>query len=244
MSILKQVKCPPTTKKKTMKTAAKVWIPSLNRYALQYSGVDDLFGFKRNKKLAEKTTLGTNYFKSVEGQICDTKSEPACVGAQKHIYIKGYPLGKTVELEEGKLKKTSMLGKTGLIGSISEDLSNFHMQEHVRALFNKGIYGNKTCMKAKLPVGSFLLKSSKFRKSKPKTKKEQDDTWWIEEKCVPREKTHPVTYGEQKFEFPFHTKESFKVSDKIQKLRYCDWYVLLFLLLGSIFCILVLKTLE
>tara|TARA_B000000532_G_scaffold244240_1_gene243356 strand:+ start:5444 stop:6331 length:888 start_codon:yes stop_codon:yes gene_type:complete len=221
MSLGKQITCPPGDRKKSVDNAMNVWFSNFAKYSLVYTGAGALFGSKIKKP--EKTTLGINKFYPVSGQTCGRRSEKECIGKQKYIYVKGYPLGVIPNCDG---KKSPVPGKTGLIGGILEDMHNIKGTDHIKAIFGSGPYATKKCMKAKLPVGNFLLDPKKKVDSSDVDPEDLDKRreWWIEEKCIPKQTTHKVNYGGIDFDFPFsNCKEKFEkkevgVQPKYQEL--------------------------
>ena len=92
-SILKQIKCPPTPKKKNIQTFVKKWLPAMQMYAFDYTGVSNIIGVKTKKKKKKRTIVGSNKFVKLSGQ-CDSRSEYGCRGQDRYAYLRTYPTGK------------------------------------------------------------------------------------------------------------------------------------------------------
>ena len=89
--VLKQIKCPPTGKGYGMNKFVKKWLPGMELYAMDYIGVGDMIGTTKNK-VARRVALGNNSFMSIGG-TCGSSSDSECVGQERNMYLKSYPLG-------------------------------------------------------------------------------------------------------------------------------------------------------
>jgi len=229
MTLGKQITCPPGDRKKSVNNAINVWFANFAKYSFVYTGAGTLLGNKIKKP--EKTALGYNKFFPVSGQTCGRRSSGDCAGKQKHIYMKGYPLGVIPDCD-GKTK--SVPGKTGLIGGILEDMHNINGKDHIKAIFGMGPYATNKCMKAKLPVGNFLLDPKKKEDSSDVDPERLDNRreWWIEEKCVPQQMTHKVNYGGIDFDFPLsNCKEKFEKEEVYNSSKLVTLAKILFIIL-------------
>ena len=190
--LIKQIRCPPNKSKYSIKVATKKWIPNFLDYSLTYNGLK-----KPKNKVKHKYTLGTNMFLPT-GQTCSSQSTGGCIGKPKYIYHRTYPKGFTVGCK-GTHIQNQLPGKTGLIGGLMEDISSMNITDNIRAFFNKGPYGSNKCINVKLPVGTNLLDNTKKRSEKT----DETDTWWEEEKCVPKQPTYSKNYGGITYSFPY-----------------------------------------
>lgn len=175
------------------------WLPEMERYALDYVGMGDIIGSTSNKR-AKKTTIGYNKFVPL-GSKCGITSDAGCRGEEKHAYLKAYPLGYLpICKNKETVGKYDILGGTGLLGSIQEDLYNLNVGDSMAGLFGSGPLASDDCMKVRLPVGDRMLRW------KESTKEEVEDRgygWYTEEKCVPRGPTVNKKYGGQTFSIPY-----------------------------------------
>lgn len=220
MSIVKEIECPPVTKS-NLKELRKTWIPNVEKYSLDYTGL----GYFVDVKSRKKNEIGRNQFIKSGSQICDSSSDSDCVGKQKYIYIKGYPTRKIPNCN-GKSKTVS----SGIIGGLTEDLFHLGIVDHMKGMIGAGPYGTRKCMRATLPVGREI-----FRKSK-KGKK-----WKIQSRCIPKQETYDVKYGEEIFKIPFsNCVENFE-EEKNKKIIFNNkkiWNLLIFLILSLLFFLL------
>ena len=203
--ILRQVKCPPGPGKKNIETFVRKWIPAIEEYGLDYTGIGDIFGTTSNKE-SKKIAIGTNRFFKINGK-CGLMSDSGCRNKDKYLYLKTYPTGKIAHCKtnsdgEVSSERTNVIGGKGIIGGVLEDLSNLDVVDVVSSTVNKGPYASNNCMRARLPVGDTLLNPSKKRENE-QAAKNAGSGWWIEEHCVPRQPTYTQEYGGEKFNIPF-----------------------------------------
>ena len=224
--VLKQIKCPPKgTSKYGLTKFVNTWIPSMESYMIDYIGLGELTGTTSNKE-AKKATIGYNKFVKLGDQKCGKKSDLACIGEDKYMYLKTYPYGfiPTCTNDNGNYKhngKVDIFGKTGLMGSLQEDLYNLNISDAMNSMFNKGPFSSNECMKSRLPVGDSLLMGN----SRKFANKEEVDMngrgWYVEEKCIPRQPTIVKKYGNESFKIPFSASkcvsEEFIVSNNNNK---------------------------
>tara|TARA_B100001093_G_scaffold456136_1_gene466888 strand:- start:732 stop:1478 length:747 start_codon:yes stop_codon:yes gene_type:complete len=222
--VLKQIKCPPESDGKYgIGKFIGTWLPAMDRYSMDYIGIGEITGSTKNKQ-AKKVALGENQFISM-GSKCGIRSDYGCNGQEKHMYLKSYPIGRL----PGCIKKRdgtyliqsgpSLIGGTGLIGGIQEDLYTIPVNDMSDSIVGKGPFTSSNCMKARLPVGSGLLMGKRKFNSKDEAEKSGlNQAWWIEEKCIPRQPTIKKEYGNEKFEIPFSEsnciKEEFQIKEK------------------------------
>ena len=225
--VLKQVECPPKgIKNKGIPLLFKKWIPSMEKYAGDYIGLGDITGSTSNKR-ADKVAIGYNQFIYM-GEKCDNTSEKECIGEDKYMYMRNYPLGKipickektkiidSKEKTEHKIVgNIDLIGGTGLIGNLQEDIINLPIYDYFSATFNKkGPFASKTCMKATLPVGDGIaVDGRKFSNKEDAIKNGRG--WWIESKCIPKQPTFDKRYGGQIFKIPFSKSKCIKELPKI-----------------------------
>ena len=205
--VLKQIKCPPRgTNKRTIGKFMNTWIPAMEKYAFDYIGIGDIIGTTSNKD-AKETAIGDNKFVQISGK-CGKSSDSECVDQDRYMYLKSYPLGYlptcrkkgSKDFEYGE--KLPIMGKTGLIGNIQEDMYHLGVGDFTSSLVGGGPLSSVDCMKARLPVGNGLLLSNKKVDSKEDSQGKRQ-AWWIEEKCIPRLPTTTKKYGNETFEIPF-----------------------------------------
>tara|TARA_Y100000389_G_scaffold171916_2_gene179915 strand:- start:5120 stop:6106 length:987 start_codon:yes stop_codon:yes gene_type:complete len=257
-SILKQVKCPPSVNQKSIEMFTKKWLPSLEKYAFDYTGLGDMVGVTKKKKQA-KTTIGSSGFIST-GEKCDIQSDLSCIGQDKYLYVRNYPLGYIPNCNQNSDNHLKLIGGTGLIGNIQEDIYNLPVSDTISGIMNQGPLVSNKCMRVRLPVGDSFLKSSN-RKLSPdekiegKSMKDEDiddytnqSGWWVEERCVPEQPTTSVKYGDEVFNVPFsknncvemfQNRNSQNNSRQYRNKNKCDNRSMMFLLIMVIliFCI-------
>lgn len=219
--VLKQIKCPPQNKGYGINKFLKNWLPGMELYAMDYVGVGDIIG-TTNNKVSKKVALGNNSFVSIGG-TCGNTSDPVCVGQERNMYLKSYPLGNIptcIEKKDGSYSTSQglpILGKTSLIGGLQEDLYTLPITDITKSMLNKGVFASDDCMNARLPVGSGLLMDKKKVNSKDDSYGKRQ-AWWIEEKCIPRQPTVSKKYGNETFKIPFSSsyciKEPFTNKDE------------------------------
>uniref|UniRef100_A0A6C0AUV4 Uncharacterized protein n=1 Tax=viral metagenome TaxID=1070528 RepID=A0A6C0AUV4_9ZZZZ len=206
--VLKQIKCPPTGKGYGMDKFLKKWLPGMELYAMDYIGVGDMIGTTKNK-VARKVALGNNSFMSIGG-TCGSSSDSECVGQERNMYLKSYPLGSIptcIEKKDGTYATTQgvpLLGGTALIGGLQEDLFTLPITDISKSVVNRGVFASNDCMKARLPVGNGLLMGNRRVNSKEEAV-DKKQAWWVEEKCIPRQPTVSKEYGGETFKIPFST---------------------------------------
>ena len=220
-SILKQVKCPPSSTKHNVGRFVNVWLPAMEKYGLDYTGVGEIVGGSSNKAM-KKTAIGTNRFFKLP-EKCGIGSDYQCYNQDKYLYLKTYPLGKipNCSIENGNVKSmpsTKVPGGLGIIGGITEDLYNLDVSDVMKSTIRKGPYVTEGCMKARLPVGDSLLVSSKKRKNSENALL-NGGGWWIEEHCIPRQPTMKKEYGGETFEIPYSKS---KCVEKFQNINKFD----------------------
>lgn len=251
--VLKQIQCPPEGKKNNgIPLLFNKWIPSMEKYAGDYLGLGDITGSTSNKE-AKKVAIGINRFVSTDDK-CDNTSDVDCIGKDKYMYMRSYPLGyvpickEEIEIIDSIGKKKyehtgniDLIGGTGLIGNLQEDIINLPISDYMDAIANKsGPFHSKKCMKARLPVGDGIaVDGRKFL-----TKEEVDNNgrgWYIDEKCIPKEPTLNKTYGGEIFKIPFskskcvkeaEVKENFKMEHINYFYKYAFAIIALFILLA------------
>ena len=204
--IMKQIKCPPESGKRNVETFLRKWIPAIETYGLDYTGIGDITGTTNNKK-SKKIAIGSNRFFKINGK-CGISSQSVCRNQDKYLYLRTYPTGKiptcTVDkngniIESGR---RDVIGGKGIIGGVLEDLSHLNVPDVMQSLANKGPYASDKCMLARLPVGDSLLKPSQQR-ANAEDAKMFGGGWWIEEHCVPNQPTFQETYGDEVFNIPY-----------------------------------------
>lgn len=219
--VLKQIECPPEgSNKYSMSLFVNKWLPAMEKYAVDYVGLGDITGSTSNKS-AKKVAIGTNKFVPIAGQ-CGSSSDIDCIGQDRYMYLRTYPLGyipKCVKSgnEYKNEENIDIVGGTGLLGGIQEDLYNLEISDAMASTFKKGPFASSDCMKARLPVGDgLLLDGRKFSTSDEV--KQNGRGWYIEEKCVPRQPTFSKNYGGETFEIPI--SESRCVKEGFQDNRF------------------------
>lgn len=244
-SVLKQIKCPPSVNQKSIPKFLNTWLPAMENYAMDYIGLGQTFGVKRKKKKQKKATIGSNRFIKIDGK-CDFSSNYSCIGKDRHLYLKTYPLGYLPKCVGNTNDKVPIFGDTGLIGNIQEDLYNLSANDVASSLINKGPYSSKKCMRARLPVGDSMLVPSKRRNDEYDAKK-KGGGWWVEEHCIPEQLTIEQKYGDEKFDIP-HSRsvcqETYVNYDDVSKNNQNDLYYyifLVFLLFVLIIIMIILK---
>ena len=205
--VLKQVQCPPKgLNNKGVNLLFKKWIPSMEKYAGDYIGLGDITGSTSNKE-AKKVAIGNNKFIDM-GEKCDNTSEEECIGKDKYMYMRSYPLGKipickektktidSIETKEYNHEgNIDLIGGTGLMGNLQEEIINLPIYDYFSATFNKtGPFASKSCMKATLPVGDGIaVDGRKFSNKEDAIINGRG--WWIESHCIPKEPTFDKRYG-------------------------------------------------
>ena len=216
--VIKQIKCPPKgTPKYGIPLLINKWMPSMESYIIDYIGLGGITGSTSNKE-AKKAALGYNKFIKIDGK-CGIQSDKECIGKDKYMYMKAYPLGylPVCKIKNNKYKNVGnypLMGKTGLIGNIQEDLYNLNVGDAMKSMVNTGPFKSSDCMKARLPVGNSLLLGGLKYNNEEEVKK-NGRGWYIEEKCVPRQPTLEKNYGGENFKIPFSA--SYCVKEKEDK---------------------------
>lgn len=225
--VLKQVQCPPKgLNNKGVSLLFKKWIPSMEKYAGDYIGLGDITGSTSNKE-AKKVAIGNNKFIHM-GEKCDSTSEAECVGKDKYMYMRSYPLGKipickektkiidSIETKEYNHEgNIDLIGGTGLMGNLQEEIINLPIYDYFSATFNKtGPFASKSCMKATLPVGNGIaVNGRKFSNKEDAIINGRG--WWVESHCIPKEPTFDKRYGGEIFKIPFSKSRCIKELPKI-----------------------------
>tara|TARA_Y100000389_G_C17429944_1_gene501949 strand:- start:726 stop:1487 length:762 start_codon:yes stop_codon:yes gene_type:complete len=207
--VLKQIKCPPEGNSNYgISQFNSKWLPSMERYAMDYIGLGEITGATSNKE-ADKVAIGNNTF-IPQGVKCSNNSDTECIGQEKHMYLKNYPLGyipTCIKNNDGTYTygpKNKILGGTALMGGIQEDITHIPVTDAINSTMKKGPFYSNDCIKARLPVGSGLLMGSRKFDSKEEAEKSNlTQAWWIEEKCIPKQPTTSKEYGGEVFEIPF-----------------------------------------
>ena len=212
-TILQQIQCPPTVNKKTISKFMTRWAPALKKYGMDYTGLNQAFGLKTNKKKLKRTAIGNNRFIKSNGK-CGVASEYGCRGEDKYLYLKTYPLGYIPNCDSKN--KSKIIGGTGLIGNIQEDIYNLDADDVTKSFFNRGPLASNVCMKARLPVGDSLMRSNKRRENKEDAEL-NNGGWWVEEHCVPKQSTIEQKYGGEIFDIPYsNCKEDFSLDNNLK----------------------------
>ena len=204
--VIKQIKCPPKGNSKYgIPVMINKWLPSMESYIIDYIGLGGLTGSTSNKE-AKKAALGYNKFVKIDGK-CGVTSDLGCSGKDKYMYMKGYPLGylPVCKTKYGKHKNTGkyfLMGNTGLIGNIQEDLYNLNVSDAMKSMVGSGPFKSNDCMKARLPVGDSLLLGGRRFDTAEKVK-QNGRGWYVEERCIPRQPTLEKQYGGEIFKIPF-----------------------------------------
>ena len=247
MKIVKQIQCPPSQGKQNLKTFKKKWLKSFRKYGLNYTGIGPMLNLTKVKgKQRKNLTLGENKFIPTN-ELCDSTSDAICKGQPKYLYFQGYPTGSTTTCIDGQKKNNKIPGNKMLLANIIEDTSRFDFGNHVSAIFGRGKYASKKCVKARLPVGSFLEKKSTCKtinSSSNSLNSTKNCTWWVEERCIPKEKTFKKKYGSEVFNIPYgydvecfeNPKYSLKIPNK-SPCKYFSLSLLFFLIVLLIFAI-------
>tara|TARA_Y100000389_G_scaffold148766_1_gene147945 strand:+ start:767 stop:1570 length:804 start_codon:yes stop_codon:yes gene_type:complete len=236
--MIDQIKCPKRgSNNYSIPRFVNVWLPELETYAIDYSGLGEIFDTTSNKK-SDKVAIGYNKFIPLGEDKCGIKSDKGCWGEQKHVYLKTYPLGFMPTCKNNEtVGKYKVIGGTGLVGSIQEDLYNLDVGDSLSGIFGAGPLRSNDCMKVKLPVGEGMLRW------KEATKEEVENRgfgWYTEEKCVPRQPTVNKDYGGQTFTIPYSQSkctEEFTNESKVETKQSMNGLCLL-LLLALLLCIL------
>jgi len=259
--VLKQIQCPPKgVDNKGVSLLLKKWIPAMEKYAGDYIGLGDITGTTSNKE-AKKVAIGYNKFIYM-GDKCDNTSDKECIGKDRYMYLRNYPTGKipickektkiidSIEKKEYSHEgNINLIGNTGLMGNLQEELINLPIYDYFSATFNKkGPFVSKSCMKATLPVGDGIaVDNRKF--SNEKDVLNNGRGWYVEEKCIPREPTFKKRYGGEIFKIPFskskcikelpQIKENLKIVSKNKKFNTYKLVCLLSILILSSIIILI-----
>lgn len=241
MKIVKQIQCPPSQGKQNLKTFKKKWLKSFRKYGLNYTGIGPMLNLTKVKRKQRKNlTLGENKFIPTN-ELCDSTSDAICKGQPKYLYFQGYPTGSTTTCIDGQKKNNKIPGNKMLLANIIEDTLRFDFGNHVSAIFGRGKYASKKCVKARLPVGVFLEKKSTCKNIDSRNPPKKC-TWWVEERCIPKEKTFKKKYGSEVFNIPYgYDVECFenpKYSlDKSGSCKYFSLFLLFFLFFLFMFAI-------
>jgi hypothetical protein len=200
-NVYKSIDCPAQSKTDSVKNTIDFWIPSFEKYAFGYTGLR-----KQNKKDKRKT-LGENYFVKLKGKKCDNNSLDNCGQKDQYVYMKEFPIGripKCIIKPNGEFKTElgpKIIGSTGIIGGLQEDVLNLNGSDFMKSLVGLGPYASRKCMKVTLPAGNFLLNSG-MKKSKEMALRDKKG-WWEETRCVSHEPTVKKKYANKIYNIPF-----------------------------------------
>jgi hypothetical protein len=229
----KSIPWPPSNSKPGVKTAMRVWLPSLIKYGMNYTGVTPI------NKTKDEISLGSNYFHIMKGHKCDASSLDGCQGKQKYIYVRGHPIGRLptcTQKKDGAFEtkfNSKVSASPGILGALQEDVFNLNTTDLLKSLASDGPYASKKCMSATLPVGNYLETS--------KRKNNKTHGWWDDTKCIPYEPTASKKYGNSSYQMPFSQSFCKKAKEKfLNKNIYnnkSDNYIAIFIIIYLIIII-------
>ncbi len=233
--VLDQIQCPKKGNNKMgVNVFAKKWLPEMEKYAIDYVGLGDLTGTTSNKE-AKKATIGTNKFVKLSGK-CGIASDAQCVGKDKYMYFRSYPMGYTPTCikKDGKYitsGKNPIIGGTGLLGGIQEDLYTLNLSDYAKAIVKQGPFASTDCMYARLPVGDGLLLGGRRFDNKEDVEL-NGRGWYVEEQCVPRQPTFDKNYGGEIFKIPFSESRCKEEFTQKSETRTIPKYIYILLVFG------------
>lgn len=233
--VLNQIDCPRKGSKYGVNVLVNKWMPEMEKYAVDYVGLGGLTG-TTSKKEAKKATIGRNEFVKLSG-TCGPLSDTECIGKDRYMYFRSYPMGYTPTCikKDGEYitnGKNPIIGGTGLLGGVQEDLYTLNLSDYANAIVKKGPFASSDCMKARLPVGDGLLLDGRKFDNKEDVQL-NGRGWYVEEQCVPRQPTHDKNYGGEIFKIPFsesRCREEFTQNSQTKSIPYST-YLLLFIAL-------------
>ena len=239
--VLNQIDCPKKGNKYGVNVLFNKWMPEMEKYAIDYVGLGGLTG-TTSKKEAKKATIGRNEFVKLSG-TCGPLSDTECIGNDRHMYFRSYPMGYTPTClkKDGEYitnGRNPIIGGTGLLGGVQEDLYTLNLSDYAKAIVKQGPFASSDCMKARLPVGDGLLLGGRKFDTKEDVQL-NGRGWYVEEQCVPRQPTHDKNYGGETFKIPFSESRCREEFTQKSETNYTSTYLLLLITLLILTTILI-----